>query len=80
MLAGLEPDPRVSVSGTTIVFRKSRTGPVTPAWGDDRGTQVAVQFPHSSVAAFVFSGRWCIDAAIRFRKVLSDSRRPVPKV
>lgn len=73
LVAGLEPDPRVAVTGTTIVFRKSRTNPAAAPWGTGQGAKVAAHFPPSSIAAYVMSGRWGVEAARRLQKVVRDS-------
>lgn len=75
MVAGLEPDPRVPPKGTTIVFRKSSAMSTPAPWRVPRGAEVAARFPASSPVAYLLSGRWCVDAAFRLRKVIVDSRR-----
>jgi SAM-dependent methyltransferase len=75
MAAGLEPDPRVPPTDTTIVFRKSRRRPAPAPWRVPRGADVAARFPSSSPVAYLLSGRWCVEAALRLRKVIIDSRR-----
>lgn len=73
LVAGLEPEPRFSNAGTTIVFRKRKEGSAVPAWGEGQGQWVAAHFAPSSPLRFLLSGRWAIDALRRFRKAAGDS-------
>ncbi|MCA0405640.1 MAG: class I SAM-dependent methyltransferase [Proteobacteria bacterium] len=72
-IAGLEPDPRFAMAGTTIVFRKRKGGASIPVWGEEQGRWMAAHFEPSSPLRFLLSGRWFVDALHRFRKVAGES-------
>jgi 2-polyprenyl-3-methyl-5-hydroxy-6-metoxy-1,4-benzoquinol methylase len=73
--AGLEVDRRVKPDGTMMVFRRNPGGPQPGNWPTAQGQIVANRYAQASPLRFLLSGRWVVDAAMRLKKTLRDSRR-----
>ncbi|HEX2257186.1 MAG TPA: class I SAM-dependent methyltransferase [Afifellaceae bacterium] len=72
-ICGLEPDPRISTRGTTIVFRKSAEGSMAPELDRDHGEEMRSMYPQDSIARYMLTGGWLMSAGKRLRKAAGDT-------
>lgn len=71
--AGLEPDPRFDLPGTTMVFRKARNGraPVLPEGAHGRG--LGALYPDVPIGRYLLRGGWLARIPGRLRKTVRDT-------
>ena len=73
LCSGLEPDPRFTREGTTVVYRKT-TRPTPPAIAaPEIAARIIDLYPRRSVLPYVASGAWLWPMVRRNAKVLRDT-------
>ena len=73
--AGLEPNPRFEPNGTHIVFRRTQGNATLPKFDRNYGEGLKEQYPHTSIAAHLLSGRWLQSLGHRWKKTFLDTIR-----